>query len=49
MNKTLTRNLLAIQALSWIICGGLPSQDMPLDQVLIEGEGWELVLSLIHI
>ena len=27
MNKTLTRNLLVIQALSWIIGGGLPSPE----------------------
>ena len=43
MNKTLTRNLLVIQALSWIIGGGLPAQDMPLEEVLVEGQGWELV------
>ena len=43
MNKTLPRNLMAIQALAWIISGSLPAQDMPLDQVLIEGEGWAVV------
>ena len=43
MNKTLPRNLMAIQALSWIISGSLPAQDMPLGQVLIEGEGWAVV------
>lgn len=43
MNKPLWRKLLAIQAIAWTVAGWLPAQDMPLEQVLGEGEGWELV------
>ena len=34
---------LAAHLLLVLFAGGLSAQDMPLEQVLIDGEGWELV------